>query len=162
MSIGICLLVGSQWQEIDQIPSVIRGYGINGLESEDLDNVIGGYRELAGVGITSMYISILYIHYITHINTTLAFIHIYICSTSITIFFYPRLKIVDNNPHHVKIHITYETSPDGWAVWGVVMSTRWWLLVDHCVLRNWDRILVRAVKGLISRAGMVLICPLLW
>ena len=37
-----------------------------------------------------------------------------------------------------------------------------WLLVDHCVLRNWDRILVRAVKGLISRAGMVLICPLLW
>ena len=26
-----------------------------------------------------------------------------------------------------------------------------WLLVDHCVLRNWDRILVRAVKGLISR-----------
>ena len=37
-----------------------------------------------------------------------------------------------------------------------------WLLVDHCVLRNWDRILVRAVKGLISRAGMVAICPLLW
>ena len=35
------------------------------------------------------------------------------------------------------------------------------LLVDHCVLRNWDRILVRAVKGLISRAGMVSICPLL-
>ena len=28
-------------------------------------------------------------------------------------------------------------SPDGWAVWCVVMSTRWWLLVDHCVLRNW-------------------------
>ena len=55
-------------------------------------------------------------------------------------------------------------SPDGWAVWGVVVSTRWWLLVDHCVLRNWDRILVRAVKGLISRsrAGMVSICPLLW
>ena len=52
--------------------------------------------------------------------------------------------------------------PDGWAVWGVVVSTRWWLLVDHCVLRNWDRILVRAVKGLISRAGMVSICPLLW
>ena len=42
------------------------------------------------------------------------------------------------------------------------MSTRWWLLVDHCVLRNWDRILVRAVKGLNSRAGMVSICPLLW
>ena len=37
-----------------------------------------------------------------------------------------------------------------------------WLLVDHCVLRNWDRILVRAVKGLISRAGMFSICPLLW
>ena len=37
-----------------------------------------------------------------------------------------------------------------------------WLLVDHYVLRNWDRILVRAVKGLISRAGMVSICPLLW
>ena len=37
-----------------------------------------------------------------------------------------------------------------------------WLLVDHCVLRNWDRILVRAVKGLISRVGMVSICPLLW
>ena len=53
-------------------------------------------------------------------------------------------------------------SPDGWAVWGVVLSTRWWLLIDHCVLRNWDRILVRAVKGLISRAGMVSICPLLW
>ena len=52
--------------------------------------------------------------------------------------------------------------PDGLAVWGVVMSTRWWLLVDHCVLRNWYRILVRAVKGLISRAGMVSICPLLW
>ena len=33
-----------------------------------------------------------------------------------------------------------------------------WLLVDHCVLRNWDRILVRAVKGLISLAGMVSIC----
>ena len=32
---------------------------------------------------------------------------------------------------------------------------------DHCVLRYWDRILVRAVKGLISRAGMVSICPLL-
>ena len=53
-------------------------------------------------------------------------------------------------------------SPDGWAVWCVVMSTRCWLLVDLCVLRNWDRILVRAVKGLISRAGMVSICPLLW
>ena len=55
-----------------------------------------------------------------------------------------------------------EASPDGWAVWGIVVSTHWWLLVDHCVLRNWDRILVRAVKGLISRAGMVSICPLLW
>ena len=47
-------------------------------------------------------------------------------------------------------------------VWSVVLFTRWWLLVDHCVLRNWDRILVRSVKGLISRAGMVSICPLLW
>ena len=37
-----------------------------------------------------------------------------------------------------------------------------WLLVDQCVLSNWDRILVRTVKGLISRAGMVSICPLLW
>ena len=37
-----------------------------------------------------------------------------------------------------------------------------WLLVDHRVLSNWDRILVRAVKGLISPAGMVSICPLLW
>ena len=37
-----------------------------------------------------------------------------------------------------------------------------WLFVDHCVLRHWDRILVRAVKGLISRTGMVSICPLLW
>ena len=37
-----------------------------------------------------------------------------------------------------------------------------WLLVDQRVLSNWDRILVRAVKGLISRAGMVSICPLLW
>ena len=53
-------------------------------------------------------------------------------------------------------------SPDGSAVWGVVVSTRWWLLVDHCVLRNWGRILVRAVKGFISWAGMVSICPLLW
>ena len=34
-------------------------------------------------------------------------------------------------------------------------------LVIARVLRNWDRILVRAVKGLISRAGMVSICPLL-
>ena len=59
-------------------------------------------------------------------------------------------------------HMNLWASPDGSAVWGVVVSTRWWLLVDHCVLRNWDRILVRAVKGLISRAGMVSICPLLW
>ena len=54
------------------------------------------------------------------------------------------------------------SSPDGWAVWGVVLSTRWWLLVDHCVLRNWDRIPVRAVEGLISRVGIVSICSLLW
>ena len=71
------------------------------------------------------------------------------------VVFYPRdiFKTVPRND---------PASPDGWAVWGVVVSTRWWLLVDHCVLRNWDRILVRAVKGLISRAGMVSICPLLW
>ena len=59
------------------------------------------------------------------------------------------------DPHHVK-------------------SQPWWLsglrrilvhslmIARHCVLRNWDRILVRAVKGLISRAGIVSICPLLW
>ena len=29
-------------------------------------------------------------------------------------------------------------------------------------LRNWDRIPVRAIKRLISRAGIVSICPLLW
>ena len=32
---------------------------------------------------------------------------------------------------------------------------------SHCVLINWHRILVRAVKGLIYRAGIVSICPLL-
>ena len=58
--------------------------------------------------------------------------------------------------------VPFRATTDGWADWGVVVSTRWWLLVDHCVLRNWDRILVRAVKGLIYRAGMVSICPLLW
>ena len=62
----------------------------------------------------------------------------------------------------IHYYMIIHASPDGSAVWGVVLSTRWWLLVDHCVLRNWDRILVRAVKGLISRAGMVSICPLLW
>ena len=36
------------------------------------------------------------------------------------------------------------------------------MIARHCVLRNWNRILVRAVKGFISRAGMVSICPLLW
>ena len=65
-------------------------------------------------------------------------------------------------PYPISPPSTYQASPDGSAVWGVVVSTRWWLLVDHCVLRNWGRILVRAVKGLISRAGMVSICPLLW
>ena len=39
---------------------------------------------------------------------------------------------------------------------------QWQSFVDHCVLRNWDRIQVRAVKGLIYRVGMVSICPLLW
>ena len=62
-----------------------------------------------------------------------------------------------------QVYVFFNTaSPDGWVVWGVVLFTRWWLLVDHCVLRSWDRILVRPVKGLISRAGMVSICPLLW
>ena len=36
------------------------------------------------------------------------------------------------------------------------------MIARHCVLGNWDRISVRAVRGLISRAGMVSICPLLW
>ena len=36
------------------------------------------------------------------------------------------------------------------------------MIVRHCNLRNWDRILVRAVKGLISRAAIVSICSLLW
>ena len=60
------------------------------------------------------------------------------------------------------LYLQLNASPDGSAVWGVVVSTRCWLLVDHCVLRTWDRILVRAVKGLIYRAGMVSIYPLLW
>ena len=73
---------------------------------------------------------------------------------------------------------SYFTTMLGW--WNTLASPCWWgqsrwlsglrrsrvhslwLLVDHCVLRNWDLILVRAVKGLISRAGMVSICPLLW
>ena len=33
-----------------------------------------------------------------------------------------------NYPYHLT---TYTASPDGWAVWGVVVSTRWWLLVDR-------------------------------
>ena len=33
------------------------------------------------------------------------------------------------------------------------------MIARHCVLRNWDRISVRAVKGLISWAGIVSICP---
>ena len=36
------------------------------------------------------------------------------------------------------------------------------MIVRHCVLRNWDRILGRAVKGLMSRAGMVSRSPLPW
>ena len=35
------------------------------------------------------------------------------------------------------------------------------MIVRHCVLRNWDRILVRAVRGLIDRGDIVLICLLL-
>ena len=57
-----------------------------------------------------------------------------------------------------------ERSRQPWCLSGLRRSRvhSLWLLVDHCVLRNWDRILVGAVKGLISRAGMVSICPLLW
>ena len=64
--------------------------------------------------------------------------------------------------YFILVYHNPRASPDGWAVWCIVLFTRWWLLVDHCVLRNWDWILVRAVKGLISWAGMVSICPLLW
>ena len=77
----------------------------------------------------------------------------------------PRLSLNNVSREHTSLVFSVPhngASPDGWAVWGVVVFTCWWLLVDHCVLRNWDRILVRAVKGLISRAGMVSICPLLW
>ena len=35
------------------------------------------------------------------------------------------------------------------------------MIARHCVMRNCDLIPVRAVKGLISRAGIVSICPLL-
>ena len=35
------------------------------------------------------------------------------------------------------------------------------MIARHCVVRNWDLIPVRAVRGLIARAGMVSICPLL-
>ena len=36
------------------------------------------------------------------------------------------------------------------------------MIARHCVMRNWDRIPIRTVKGLISRAGIVSICPFLW
>ena len=71
-------------------------------------------------------------------------------------------SIMDNMCEFGFLFLCSGASPDGWAVWRVVLFTRWWFLVDHCVLRNWDRILDRAVNGLISRAGMVSICPLLW
>ena len=66
-------------------------------------------------------------------------------------------------PFNMVIRATGEYSQPRWLS-GIKRSRvhSLWLLVDHCVLRNWDRILVRAVKGLISRAGMVSICPLLW
>ena len=35
------------------------------------------------------------------------------------------------------------------------------LIARHCDLRNWDQISVRAVRGVIYRAGMVSICLLL-
>ena len=83
--------------------------------------------------------------------------------TRLTPKLHSLMTLVSPKSSKCNISIGNGASPDGWAIWGVVMSTRWWLLVDHCVLRNWDRILVRAaVKGLISRAGMVSICPLLW
>ena len=73
-----------------------------------------------------------------------------------------ELDVVETSGWLQMLPMRIPSSHGGWAVWGVVLSTRWWLLVDHCVLRYWDRILVRAVKGLISRAGMVSIFPLLW
>ena len=71
-------------------------------------------------------------------------------------------KVIQGQMSWDRLIVPISSAPDGLAVWGVVVSTHWWLLVDHCVLRNWDRILVKAVKGLISRVGMVSICPLLW
>ena len=64
---------------------------------------------------------------------------------------------------------TADTSPGG-VTWPLVTGSACCCALvlpcclarhDHCVLRNWDRILGRTVKGLISRAGMVSICPLL-
>ena len=70
------------------------------------------------------------------------------------------------DPTHMFTHMANHTNVISHPRWlsGLMRSRvhSLWLLVDHCVLRNWDRILVRAVKGLISRAGMVSICPLLW
>ena len=113
------------------------------------------------------------------IMSKISFHFVYLCFMYVTapsclmgkrhsFFFSPLSLIVFSRessqfPPHLAIYfVIYLASPDGSVVWGVVVSTRWWLLVDHCVLRNWGRILVRAVKGLISRAGMVSICPLLW
>ena len=85
-----------------------------------------------------------------------------------THFKYPCLIHRENNAVVVR---QYSTPGSYYHIW---YQPRWlsgltrssvhsqWLLVDQCVLSNWDRILVRAVKGLISRAGMVSICPLLW
>ena len=97
--------------------------------------------------------------YISYIGPTITLSAI--INTAVSIYcgslWYSPLKIMRE---HTEIIIRLEYTklihwlpapllqPDGWAVWGVVVSTRWWLLVDHCVLRNWDRILVRAVKGI--------------
>ena len=100
--------------------------------------------------------------------------HISLWSTVVTYHYDPQSHITMIHSH---ISLWYSSHISLWysshiSLW--YSSTRWlsgltrsrvhslWLLVDHCVLRNWDRILVRAVKGLISRAGMVSICPLLW
>ena len=76
----------------------------------------------------------------------------------------PKLASIRYIFYYIICLFTAETLPMGerWAVWGVVLTTHWCLFVIVSCLRNWDRTLVRAVKGLIYRAGMVSICPLLW
>ena len=78
--------------------------------------------------------------------------------------FYPSCNgiIFCNRSLYMQSFIVYKSQPRWLSGLRRSRVHSLWLLVDHCVLRNWDRILVRAVKGLISRAGMVSICPLLW